>query len=57
MNDVSLLVHSSRLLEGEEFSKFYDLEDCTKVERNEGFFFVFLVLPTKARILLCLDSL
>jgi hypothetical protein len=69
MNEVSLLVHSLRLLEGEEFSKLYDLEDCTKVERDKGFFFFFFfyfilfnffkisfwVLPTKARILLCSD--
>jgi len=39
MNEVSLLVHSLRLLEGEEFSKLYGLEDCTKVERDKGFFF------------------
>jgi hypothetical protein len=41
MNEVSLLVHLLRLLEGEEFSKLYGLEDCTKVERDKGFFILF----------------
>jgi hypothetical protein len=43
MNEASLLVHSLRLLEGEEFSKLYDLEDCTKVERDKGFIFIYFI--------------
>jgi len=45
MNEVSLLVHSLKVTRRQGvLTKLYDLEDCTKVERDKGWLFIFIFL-------------